>query len=123
MTIVAIFFVILLACYAYSICRAVYYLFDHSGWEEHTKPNAKAGILKVSSEKVQYVKNGQKYKTTVWFSDGFYFITHKTNREDNFLSYEISVDEDLMEEIITKACKRHDKAVNQYFKNYKAEDK
>ena len=117
MAIIVFFVIILLVCYAYGICRALYHLFDHCGWNENANPNAMAEILKISSEKVQYVKNGKKYKTTVLFSDGFYFITHRTNREDYFLSYKISVDESLMEEIITKACKMHNKAVNKYFKN------
>lgn len=116
-TFAVFFFIIIIAVFGFSLCRSFYHLFDHCGWKENSNPNARAEILNISSEKVQYVKNGKKYKTTVVFSDGFYFVTHKTNREDYFFTYEISVDEDVMQEIIAKARKKHEEAVNKYYKN------
>ncbi len=91
--------------------RAIYSLFDHTEWDEDSEPDLNAKITDVYSEKVQYVKNGMKYKTTVTFSDGFNFITHKTNREDYIFTYQISMDEELKKEIISKAVRSHKKAV------------
>lgn len=107
----------LLAYPVYNMCRAFYYLFDHAKWDEDSKPNLDAKIIDIYTEKVQYTKNGMKYKTTVSFSDGFNFITHKTNREDGFFTYQISIDESLKLKIIEKAIRLHKKAVEAANKN------
>ena len=99
---------IIVAYYAYRIAKAVWNCFDHSKVPKNALLRQDAKIVDVSSEKVQYVKNGAKYKTTVSFSDGFVFITHKTNREDNLFTYQISVDTD---EILESAIKAHDRAI------------
>ena len=44
----------------------------------------------------------------MYFSDGFRFVTYKTNREQNFVSYNISVDKD---EIARLATIAHGKAL------------
>ena len=75
-----------------------------------------AKIVDINFEKVQYTKNGMKYKTTVSFSDGFKFITHKTNRKDSFFTYQISIDETLRQDIIEKATRLHIRAVENAYK-------
>ena len=97
-----------IAYYSYRIGKAIWNCFDHSKVEHNATLRQEAKIVNVHSEKVQYVKNGMKYKTTVTFSDGFEFITHKTNREDNIFTYEISVD---TEQIIENAMKAHGRAL------------
>lgn len=104
----------ILAIPVYNMCNSFYNLFDHTEWEDSSKLNLDAKIVDIKTEKVQYSKNGMKYKTTVFFSDGFNFITHKTNREDSFFSYQISMDESLLTEIISKAVRSHEKAVRNY---------
>ena len=79
--------------------------------QKNSKPDINAKIINIDTQKVQYAKNGTKYKTTVSFSDGFIFITHKTNREDGFFNYQISIDESLRISIIEKAICLHQKAV------------
>ena len=98
----------------FSMVRSVYYLFDHTKWEEFSAPNLNAKIIDIHTEKVIYVKNGAKFKTIISFSDGFHFITHKTNRENSFLTYHINIDESLMNEIVEKAISAHEKAVSSY---------
>ncbi len=100
-----------LVYFVFAIIRALYWRFDHYGWNPDASPDAEASIADVHSEKVQYTKNGVKYKTTVTFSDGFYYITHRTNREQQILSYTISIDKYLKAEIISRAKKAHEKAV------------
>ena len=109
--------VVILAWPVYNMCRAFYSLFDHTKWADDSKPNLDAKIVDVCTEKVQYTKNGMKYKTTVSFSDGFNFITHKTNREEGFFTYQISIGESLKREIIEKAIRLHKKAVESASKN------
>ena len=96
----------------------IWSLFDHTGWKPNSTPDRNAKISNVKRTRVEYTKNGMKYKTTIEFSDGFYFITHKTNREDGFFTYQISIDESLQQQIIDKAILKHNKYVkkkNQQF--------
>lgn len=86
----------------------VYSWWDHTGWEEPNKPDPQAQIKDIQKQKVKYTKNNAKFKTTVKFTDGFYFVTHRTNRENHFMSYQISVD---AEEILRLALEAHSKAV------------
>ena len=101
----------LLAWPLYNLWKAFYSLFDHCEWDPGALPDPNAKIISFSSEQVQYTKNGAKYKTTVKFSDGFYFITHKTKRENSFFSYRISIDEHLKREILECAIIAHTKAI------------
>ena len=100
--------VLIMPCLVFFI-RSIYWKFDHKGWKENSRPDPNARIIDVSREEVMYEKNGAKYKTTVRFSDGFYYITHKTHRENHFLSYTISVDKELSDEIIETAIEAHKK--------------
>ena len=93
-----------------------YSYFDHWEWEDDDRLDKNAEIVSVTSDKVLYVKNGGKYKTTVTFSDGFVYITHTTNREDGFFHYYISVDEELKKVIIDNAIRQHGKVVDKVLK-------
>lgn len=90
----------------------IYTWFDHTEWKTCSNPNINATIVDISSEKVQHIKNGAKFKTTVTFSDGFQFITHKTNTTAKLLTYTISVDANLRNKIIEKAVLAHNDALN-----------
>ncbi len=87
--------------------------FDQTRKEPYTKLQPDATIVNVEVEQVQYVKNSAKFKTTVYFSDGFVFITHKTDRDDNFFTYKISISPELRKEIIQNAIEAHDRALKQ----------
>ena len=85
--------------------------FDRSVWEKGAIPDPDAKIVNIQSEKVQYLKDSMKFKTVVTFSDGFQFITHKTARENGFLTYTIAIDRKTQHEITNKAMRMHKKAV------------
>lgn len=63
------------------------------------------------SSPVQYTKNNAKYCTVVRFSDGYVYESHKTNRDNGFMNYTISVDGALRAEIAREAIAKHKKAV------------
>ena len=103
-------------CFAGACCiimalANLWSLLDHSKWTKHSSPNKDAFIVDVKTELVQYIKNGAKYKTTVYFSDGFVYTTHQTNREDNAFSYRISMDARLSKSILNDAVEAHNRAV------------
>ena len=107
-----IFFGVTLIFVAYCFGRAFWSLFDHIEWGENSYPSYDAKIVDIRTEKVQYLKNGMKYKTTIYFSDGFMFTTHKTNRENGFFTYNISIDKKMLNEIINEAIRLHEKEVS-----------
>ena len=90
------------------IIRDIWSKFDHSSWDEKAQPSLNAKIADIKVEKVHYVKNGAKYKTTVLFSDGFRFVTHRTDRDERFFTYSISLNK---EEILRCAMNAHKEAV------------
>ena len=104
-----IIMIVICSYFAWRIGIIIWSLFDHMGWKPNSTPDINAKISNINSSKVIYSKNGMKYKTTVEFSDGFYFTTHKTNREDGFFTYQISIDESLRQQIIEKAIRKHNK--------------
>lgn len=95
----------------FNLGKAFWSIFDHSIVPKHSILSQDAEILDIRSEKVQYTKNGMKYKTTVYFSDGFKFVTHETDREDGFLNYQISISPELSRWIIKGATLAHDEAL------------
>ena len=90
--------------------------FDRGYWKKGSSPDPKAEIAYVSRKRVIYVKNGAKFKTTVDFTDGYRFVTHKTDREDGVFRYKISVDKHLASQIEGEAFYKHDKAVRRKLK-------
>jgi type III secretory pathway component EscS len=102
---------------------ALWSLFDHSKWAKNSNPSFDARIIDIQTDNVQYVKDGAKYKTTVYFSDGFIFTTHETNREDGIFSYQISIDADLSEQIINNAVVAHKEAVYKKIGKHRVEKK
>lgn len=92
-------------------------LFDHKGWDESADPDFNATIVDISSKRVKYAKNDAKFKTTIKFSDGFYYITHKTDREQHLMTYTISITPELRDEIIQTAVSAHHKAVTKKVKH------
>ena len=48
-------------------------------------------------------KNDKKIRTEVIFDDGFEYVSHKTDREDSFLSYRIQVTEETKKRILNDA--------------------
>ena len=109
-----IFVILLFAALLIQLCRAVWSWFDHSGWNENADPSPCAVITEFTPQKVQYTKNNAKFKTTVKFSDGFYFVTHKTERDSGFMTYRISIDRNKITELATQA---HQKAVEKKLKH------
>ena len=55
-------------------------------------------------------KNSKKIRTEVLFDDGFEYVSHKTDREDSFLSYQIQVTKETKERILNDAMEAHRKA-------------
>ncbi len=49
----------------------------------------------------------RRYRTTVTFSDGFKYISHKTNVDYQFLTYKISVPDEMKDEIVMDAIEAH----------------
>ena len=92
--------------------KAVESSFDHGSWSNDAVPDLNAQIIDVQSHEVQYMKNGAKFETSVIFSDGYKFTTCKTKREQHLLSYTITVDSELLQEIVENAIQSHQKAVH-----------
>ena len=95
----------------FNLGKAFWSLFDHSIVPRNSTLSPDAEILDIRSKKVQYVKNGMKYKTTVYFSDGFQFVTHETEREDGILSYQISISPEQYKWMIESANEAHARAL------------
>ena len=85
--------------------------FDSSGKKSNTRLDPYADILDINIEQVQYARNDAKFKTTVTFSDTYYYETHLTHRENGFYSYTISIDQELREQILRNAIFAHNAAV------------
>ena len=117
-----LFGTIILFLFLTTIIQEIRSKFDHTGWKKGSIPDRHATIANISSEKVKYDKNDAKFKTTVLFSDGFYFITHRTNRENRPLSYTISIDTKLANEIVARAKAIHNYEINKIEKSIRNTD-
>ncbi len=93
------------------IAQNIYWHYDHGKWGKNAVPSYDASVIDISTKQVLYSKNNAKFKTTVVFSDGYTFITHKTKRKDRVFTYQISVDAELAKEILQLAKLSHDNAV------------
>lgn len=90
---------------------------DHYGWEEISTPDKKATIQNITQEQVQYTRNKAKLKTKISFSDGFYFITYKTDRDYRILTYKIFISDELGKKIIDLAIEKHKLSVDEFINN------
>lgn len=86
-------------------------------WGEPHNPDLNAQIIDIKTEKVKYTKNNAQLKTTVFFSDGYRYITHLTDRQNGILTYTISLSEESRKAIINEAITSHAAAVQRYQKH------
>lgn len=115
-----VFYVIILVFVGlliYNTYMGIYTCFNHYGWKENSNPYKQATISNITHERVQYTKNRAKIKTKISFSDGFYFITYKTNREYSFLIYKIFISDKLWKKIIDLAITKHNLSVDKFINN------
>lgn len=104
----------------YNTCGEVYSCVDHYGWEEISTPDKKATIQNITQEQVQYTRNKAKLKTKISFSDGFYFITYKTDRDYRILTYKIFISDELGKKIINLAIEKHRLSVDDFINNHQS---
>lgn len=83
---------------------------DHYRIENPQKLNENAKIIDVQHKTIG-LKGSRKWRTTVVFDDGFTYISHKTKIVNHFLSYDISLTNDINTEILKTAILSHSKAV------------
>lgn len=75
---------------------------------DYDKIRPDASIVSISHKKVKYGRD-RNIKTIVTFSDGVEYHTHKTKSEPRFGYMQLSVDDEVLEEIKEKAIKAHRK--------------
>lgn len=103
-----------IAYFSYKIGKAIWSCFDHAKAAPQAELSDDAAISDVATKKVRYI--GMKFKTTVSFSDGFTFISHKTEKEDESGAYQITAATD---KIVEKAKKAHKRALKKQVKDKK----
>ena len=84
---------------------------DHGKWNKDAQPSFDAKIVDFSFKTKSYGKNDVRFLSTVTFSDGYVFISTKSNRKDRVFTYQISMDEELRQSIIGNAIDSHFDAV------------
>lgn len=87
----------------------IYNAFSHSSVKSYENLRRDAKIVNVKRDTVGS-KNDKKIRTMVIFDDGFEYVSHKTDRDDSFLSYRIQVTEATAREILEDAMEAHQKA-------------
>lgn len=102
-----IFFLLLAIAVGYMIWSSSYNSSNHTSRDIYVDPSATISNV---DRKIVGLKGERLYRTTVLFSDGFQFISHKTDRDDKFLSYSISISPELSFEIIRDAISEHNNA-------------
>mgnify|MGYP004478296421 CR=1 FL=1 len=122
LVIAAALLLVVLGVVFYNSYMSIYTWADHYGWEENSNPDKNAKILNITSQQVQYTRNGAKLKTKISFSDGFYFITYKTDRDDGFMTYRIYLSGALKERIVADAVKHHSTAVDKFISDNQSMD-
>ena len=91
--------------------KHIYYAFEHGKWERGSVPDPDASVVNVESEPVNYA-GVVRFKTTITFSDGFRYISHKTKQDVSWVgSVKYTLPEDLEKEIMQRAMEAHAKAV------------
>lgn len=122
MAIIFIVFILLISIViiCYNSYKSIYAWTDHYGWKEDSTPDKNAKIQNITSEKVQYGSSSTyaKLKTKITFSDGFYFITHKTDYEHlGAITYRVYLSDELKEKIISSAIEKHNLSVDKFINN------
>lgn len=102
---------VMLAAIAALIYKSWYDSTEHISMSEVSELRPDASPCKVERKEIG-LKGEHKYRTIVTFDDGFRYISHKTNRENHFLSYSISVPRSMNAEILSDAVAAHKKACN-----------
>lgn len=82
-------------------------MYDHYRWKYTAKPDPNATIIGINTAKEKLTKQNVKFRTTVEFSDGFYYVSYDTTTSRGLISYTISMDNDLRNRIIQKAVTAH----------------
>ena len=105
---------------AYALIRIVFSWFPYRGWGKNAKPDMQAAVCNVKIKKVFMLP---KFRTTVYFSDGYWYCSHKTNVERDMSSFfstrqriVASVDGDTVEYIRYLAQIKHAKAARKKLK-------
>ncbi len=97
------------------ICKDIYDSTSHSVCDSPAMLKEDATIINVE-RKVIGSKGHKRYRTTLHFSDGFRFISHKTDVANHLIAYSISVTSELNKEIIRDALIAHAKMINKHKK-------
>ncbi len=88
----------------------IYCMFDHSHCPDKSRLSPKAQAVSMDSK---YSTLLSKFKTTVTFSDGFVYVTHKTKSQRvSFNKVQNIVDKEMKMQILDKAIAAHNKAVS-----------
>ncbi len=122
MAIIFMLFILLISIViiCYNSYKSIYAWTDQYGWKEDSNPDKNAKIQNITSEKVQYGSSSTyaKLKTKITFSDGFYFITHKTDYEHlGAITYRVYLSDELKEKIISSAIEKHNLSVDKFISN------
>lgn len=111
---ILLFVLLALGIMFYNIYMEVYTCFDRYGWEKNAKPAKEAPIQNITSQQIQYTRNKAKLKTKISFSDGFYFVTYKTDRDYGILTYKIFISDETRKKIIGLALEKHKLSVDRF---------
>jgi hypothetical protein len=95
-----------------AIIRTIYDLINnnlyHWGWSKDARPDVNAVIVSAKPEFVN-MKAFSKFKTTIKFSDGFWFTSPATKKSTKIARYEFSVDEEQLKSDMERAMRTHRK--------------
>lgn len=92
------------------IAKDVYDSTDHSYFDDAVLLKSDAVPIDIKRDIVG-TKGHKRVRTTILFDDGFRYISHKTDIDDHFLSYSISVSASTSRDIIADAIAAHGKAM------------
>lgn len=92
------------------IWKDIYDSTDHSFIENSDTLSPDAQIVDFERKEVG-TKGHRRYRTVIFFDDGFKYISHKTDVNNMILSYRISISRETNIEILQNAIAAHDKAI------------
>ncbi len=93
---------------------------DHKGWNSGANPQEDAEIVNIETDKFYRGKNDKTYRTTITFSDGFWYRSCDQERKDGLLTYSISMPDEILAGIRQKAIFAHNAAVEKKLKKKKS---